>query len=384
MKKIFNFIILAAVMALTVNAAFAQMEIKTKQTNDSKAIKQCLDSIVTPNSGKDVYSYDKNGNNTLYISYHWNTEINNWKEASKYEFTYDNNNNRTLQIYYQWNTEINNWKESSKTEYTYDNNNNQTSYIEYSWNTEINNWKESNKGESTYDNNNNRTLQIGYSWNTEINNWIESQKYEYTYDNNNNQTLQISYQWNTEINNWKESQKREYTYDNNNNQTSFIYHTWNSGNWIGSKNEYKYNLSYSSNELVSPSVYGVNMLTEATSYTWSGSAWVENNVTTYYWSGKDITPSSIEELGMGNYELSVYPNPTNGIITVVVVADNHPPLQNDATIQIYDISGRVVQTQFIASQRNANGNNIPLDISHLQQGMYYLKIGNETVKIIKN
>ena len=97
---------------------------------------------------------------------------------------------------------------------------------------------------------------------------------------------------------------------------------------------------------------------------------------------------SVETTGIDDYEtnsgITVYPNPTNGIITVVVVADNHPPLQNGASIQIYDISGRIVQTQFIASQRNANENDITIDISHLQQGMYYLKIGNETVKIIKN
>ena len=89
------------------------------------------------------------------------------------------------------------------------------------------------------------------------------------------------------------------------------------------------------------------------------------------------------ELGITNYELSVYPNPTNGIITIrTAVGAGITPDQNGASIQIYDISGRVVQTQLIESQRNTN--EFTIDISNLQQGMYYVRVGNETAKIIKN
>ena len=78
-------------------------------------------------------------------------------------------------------------------------------------------------------------------------------------------------------------------------------------------------------------------------------------------------------------EISVYPNPTNGQITVQT--ERTPSPQN---IQIYDISGRIVETQLIASLRNENENNITIDISHLQQGIYFLKIENKITKIIKN
>ena len=83
-------------------------------------------------------------------------------------------------------------------------------------------------------------------------------------------------------------------------------------------------------------------------------------------------------------QLNVYPNPTNGIITIrTAVGAGFTAAQNGASIQIYDISGRIVQTQLIASQRNTNENELTIDISHLQAGVYFLKIENETVKIIK-
>ena len=100
--------------------------------------------------------------------------------------------------------------------------------------------------------------------------------------------------------------------------------------------------------------------------------------------------TSIDNYQFGN--LQVFPNPTNGIITVVVGADNHPTIQNDATIYIYDIIGHCV-AQFssfggVPERRGGQFSilncQFSIDISHLQQGMYYLKIGNETVKIIKN
>ena len=127
-----------------------------------------------------------------------------------------------------------------------------------------------------------------------------------------------------------------------------------------------------------PLELGENHFTITVTYSDGSKAALNYYITVY----RGVT--GIDNYRLGNNNLQVYPNPTNGLITVVVGADNHPTIQNGASIQIYDISGRVVQTQLIASQRNANENNITIDISHLQQGMYYLKIGNETVKIIKN
>ena len=78
--------------------------------------KQYLDSIVRYNSQKEVFTYDIDGNLTLYIYYTWDNDINDWKKNCKYEYTY----NQTLYIYYTWDNDINDWKKNYKYEYTYD------------------------------------------------------------------------------------------------------------------------------------------------------------------------------------------------------------------------------------------------------------------------
>lgn len=74
-----------------------------------------------------------------------------------------------------------------------------------------------------------------------------------------------------------------------------------------------------------------------------------------------ITPARDHELTLG-------PNPTTGIITVSGA--------EDATIKLRDLQGRTILTQE-ASQSNT------LDISHLNSGIYFLRIDEKTIKIIK-
>ena len=67
----------------------------------------------------------------------------------------------------------------------------------------------------------------------------------------------------------------------------------------------------------------------------------------------------------------IYPNPTYSQLRI----ENYELSMGD--IEIYDVVGRVVETHNYAS--------VPIiDISHLENGLYFLKIGNKTIKIIKN
>ena len=83
-----------------------------------------------------------------------------------------------------------------------------------------------------------------------------------------------------------------------------------------------------------------------------------------------------KDVGINNYELNntnyvLYPNPTDGQLRIM----NYE--LRDGDIEIYDIVGRkVVNCQL------SIGNSI--NISHLANGLYFLKIGNKTVKVVKN
>ena len=70
----------------------------------------------------------------------------------------------------------------------------------------------------------------------------------------------------------------------------------------------------------------------------------------------------------------IYPNPTTGQLTI----RNYELEIDNFNCEIYDIIGHCV------AQFSIINSPFSIDISHLQAGIYYLKIGNETVKIIKN
>ena len=72
----------------------------------------------------------------------------------------------------------------------------------------------------------------------------------------------------------------------------------------------------------------------------------------------------------GTASLSVHPNPATNLLTVSHC--NH----ND--IQIFDMTGREVMSA------KASGDTVRLDISQLPQGVYFLKSGESTLKIVKH
>ena len=73
--------------------------------------------------------------------------------------------------------------------------------------------------------------------------------------------------------------------------------------------------------------------------------------------------------------LRVYPNPTNSQLRI----ENYELSMGE--IEIYDVVGKRVGATHALPLQDGN---ITIDISYLTNGMYFLKIGNRTVKIIKN
>ncbi|MBX3328313.1 MAG: T9SS type A sorting domain-containing protein [Nitrospira sp.] len=84
----------------------------------------------------------------------------------------------------------------------------------------------------------------------------------------------------------------------------------------------------------------------------------------------------INELGVLSDELRVYPNPSNGAFTIEL---NNGGLQK--TLELFDLTGRKVLSNTTSNDK------INLDVSELQNGIYFLNVksntGVETVKIVK-
>lgn len=70
--------------------------------------------------------------------------------------------------------------------------------------------------------------------------------------------------------------------------------------------------------------------------------------------------------------LTVYPNPTTGLFTVKSLVNN-----SDSSLEIINLLGETVYSE------NIHSSNQTLDIQHLPNGIYILRIGSVTKKIIK-
>jgi len=82
-----------------------------------------------------------------------------------------------------------------------------------------------------------------------------------------------------------------------------------------------------------------------------------------------------------NKNLNIYPNPAHSYLRI----ETAEPVNN---VEIYDIYNRIPPLNPPEGGKlpsfGGDGGGITIDISHLANGLYFLKIGNKTVKIIKN
>lgn len=90
---------------------------------------------------------------------------------------------------------------------------------------------------------------------------------------------------------------------------------------------------------------------------------------------KDITRISFDMVdGIKNLKVEssifIFPNPVKEIITVSGV-------KKGSTINMYDLNGGLLKT--IPAQENATN----INVSSLQQGMYLLRVGEQTIKFVK-
>ncbi|MCL2311076.1 MAG: leucine-rich repeat protein [Firmicutes bacterium] len=95
----------------------------------------------------------------------------------------------------------------------------------------------------------------------------------------------------------------------------------------------------------------------------------------------ELVANFVDEVGIKTVESStfkIYPNPTTGKLRIET---QYTTFLHD--IAVFDITGRNVGVNTLISLDNITENGIVIDISHLDAGIYFLKINNKTVKILK-
>ena len=84
------------------------------------------------------------------------------------------------------------------------------------------------------------------------------------------------------------------------------------------------------------------------------------------WATDDI-PSSVSDMQSNN--LSIYPNPTNGIVNVSLTL----PVSENVRVNIYDIAGKLMKT-IDSDDLSAGYHTISFDISGLAEAQYIYEI----------
>lgn len=376
--------------------AFAQKK-KITKVNDSKvqkAIKMRLDSIVSSDDEKVMFTY--NDAECIKVQYLiWDEDINEWveddvsiyqngKEIENYYWyinkiggfrtVYEYNNDElTLETQYDWDAETESWKEDVKYSYMYSYSGDTVERIGKEWDYDENDWtEESEKSISVTDNNGNEILRIDYYWANYANSWMPSDKEEYFYDQHNKDTLHIRSDWSN--NQWVVAwmYKQIYTYsDNKVIETISQYYDDNLNVWDNDfKIEYTYDNNYSISNILAPNeylLYFSGMVTEEKYYEWD-EGWEEGSISIYHYSSQNVSIIDISKAE----DLKIYPNPTKDILNI----------QSSSTIEkisFHDISGKEIKT--IHQPQSS------IMIDYLANGIYFIRIKTDqsesNYKIIK-
>jgi len=362
------------------------------------------------NKNLTVYKYDDRGNNVESLGQDWNN--NQWENTVLYLYEYDDNNNQICFTNIRW--QNNQWDSNSR--FFYDYNANNKVIEDYSQRFYNNQWNNQYRNTYTYDTNGNRLEIKDFEWKDSL--WVRSDRYYIqTYDGNNNLLTSMDSIIGTYSTN---SIKKIYTYDGSNNMLTALIEGLTGGGMWYTKTQNIYTYDEHNNKLSDSAVYmiGTGIWYNDFVFKWEydensnavsgfNQKWdfgledwknentktiiiYYNNMQSYVGRSNLYEPNGIgykfvasykkiETVGIAkthNYAsvLRVYPNPANGQLKI-----KNEELRENTEYQIFSVVGQVV----MVGAYPCGSPEMTIDVSHLASGMYFLKIGNKTVKFVK-
>ncbi len=128
-----------------------------------------------------------------------------------------------------------------------------------------------------------------------------------------------------------------------------------------------------------PFTHTVTGLTSETQYYYSLTAYnaEEEEIRTFEGGFTTLKTTGIEEADAEEATFVVYPNPTYSGKLTIESGELTAQQLNNSTIQLFDLVGKLVGTFAITGEKTE------INIGHLPSGTYVVKVGTETVKVIK-
>jgi hypothetical protein len=383
---------------------------------------------------KTEYTKDANGNVTLEKRYSWNTQTQAWEEQLrvKIEYAYNAQGLLAAATYSDWNYETSAWEPADYDSYTvtyiFDGNNNVSNFTQqgvadgqYMRKVDYSDYDSQKRalaaveyhGEPYYDQENQETV-----WK-----WVKSYSSERAFDGYGNLILDdfCGYYGSGEILSYR--YKYEYAYDAAGRQTMHSYiHSDGDGNVDGYKSEYacdangneilyveytydsaaqtfipEYKSEYTYGDRIVPGMFDSDYIPLTVKYSdWDieSGAWAVEMEGKYEWQfDANNNPSTMtmstktgnEWIWYGTmtyyytrHEVSgIAGAPSNSRRTWISGGRLHLENGMAGTVQVFDISGRQRLNAYSSGSQS-------LDVSHLPQGIYLVRVNGKTFKIIRN
>ena len=332
------------------------------------------DGIEWVNSFRTNYAHDTNGNRTLFQRQVWDSIE--WMNDYQYIYEFTSTNNRSLfkrqswvdgawqnddQAIYYYNDEdllagflaqeyINgSWVDDTEDFISYDEQGLRLEKITDRWNGTA--WEKRFITTYKHDNNGNRTENDRLLWADPE--WETSRKDIFGWDNQGNQTsytLQLA----DGNNGYDNLLYREYIFDENNVLTRDVYSRWINNEWILDNARDHFYDDRENNHYV--------LTTD-----WLDNDWIETFQTFFYYQ----FPSSTKDI-LNNSKIDLFPNPSNGIFDLQIIGD-----VDLFQLDVYDMQGIKIEQQVM------NGTKSTIDLSHLENGVYFVSIYSDKQASLK-
>jgi Secretion system C-terminal sorting domain len=248
------------------------------------------------------------------------------------------------------------WIDTYTGVYEYDASKNNTKITETSWSFITNSWFDTFVRTFDFDSRKNKIKQKIRVWNNTQNIWIDNEEDEFTFDSSNNMMSQVCKRYDSVSKIFDFYFKKTISYNSKNSILEQNNYNWNPiFGWI---NAIKHNYQYNSDNSV--------MIKETYS-NWDNNIFNFLDRIEYICSQSTTANQEIATTSIVN----IYPNPTN-------TSEINVKSTEKANYTLMDLSGKVLDFGKLSE-----GNNT-LQLNSIQNGMYILKMNQQSFKIVVN
>jgi hypothetical protein len=364
------------------------------------------------------FTYNTSGKVTEKLSYQWSSTLSDWEKKEWTSYLY-NSAGKTISTIKQVGSLSNTWVKSTRYLYTYNGSNNLVENLYQNWNSIAMSWGDNTIELKTYNANNNNATDTLKKWNITTSAWDKRQIVIYTYNAQDILETKLVREFNTTSSLWVDFSR--YTYISNlySDVLDVVYQQYatSSSVWLNyTKSEYNFDSRGNLIELKKYKTAGGSTSWSGAEDTWIQYVFNSNNqeietfgrsgnypyspwisayrITKEYDNGKVTAVdnySSFEPMigsfaahrrsenqctlintginDIESYIFSIYPNPvSSSSITVNSI--------EKANYSLIDITGKLLQKGDLNEGENR------IDINLISAGVYFVRVGNQTRKII--